>query len=59
MARYDDLRIEKLDGCLSLSWTRDDQRWRGDDELAGDVILRTSRNELSGPEVWSLEADYT
>lgn len=54
VARYYDLRIEKVDGRLSLSWTRDDQRWSGDDELAGDYILRTSRNDLSGPDIWSL-----
>jgi len=54
VARYYDLRLEKADGRLSLSWTRDNERWGGDDELAGNYILRTSRDDLSGPEIWSL-----
>lgn len=54
VARYYDLRLEKADGRLSLSWIRDNERWGDDDELTGNYILRTSRDDLSGPEIWSL-----
>lgn len=54
VARHYDLNLEKVGSHLSLSWARNDERWRGGDEQAGDYILRTSRTDLSGPEIWSL-----
>jgi len=54
VARYYDLRLEPTDGRLSLSWARNDERWSAAEDMAGDYILRTSRHDLSGPEIWSL-----
>ena len=39
---------------LSLSWKRDDQRWEGEDRLAGCYALRTTRRDMDGDELWRL-----
>ena len=44
---------------LALTWSRVDETYAADDELLGCYVLRTDRQNLSAPELWSLYMGLT
>ena len=44
---------------LAVKWSRVDQAYEADDQLLGCYVLRTERQNLSGPQLWSLYMGLT
>ena len=44
---------------LAVTWSRVDEAYAADDELLGCYVLRTDRQNLSAPELWSLYMGLT
>ena len=44
---------------LAVTWSRVDETYAADDELLGCYVLRTDRQNLSAPELWSLYMGLT
>lgn len=44
---------------LAVTWSRVDEAYAADDELLGCYVLRTDRQKLSAPELWSLYMGLT
>jgi len=44
---------------LAVTWSRVDEAYSADDELLGCYVLRTDRQNLSAPELWSLYMGLT
>ena len=45
--------------ALAVTWARVDKAYEADDQLLGCYVLRTERQNLSGPELWSLYMGLT
>jgi transposase len=45
--------------ALAVKWSRVDQTYENDDQLLGCYVLRTERQDLGGPELWSLYLGLT
>lgn len=53
VARFYQASVED-DGEPAPLWTRDDQRWDAEDQMAGCYALRTDRDDLDGEALWQL-----
>ena len=56
--RFYTVKLE-TDPTLVLRWSREDQAYKEDDQLLGSYVLRTERQNLSAPELWSLYMGLT
>ena len=56
--RFYTVRLEPAPD-LAVKWSRVDEAYKTDDQLLGCYVLRTERQNLSAPEIWSLYMSLT